>query len=174
MCVLLSFCSMSGNLLTTNHFALPPHCSHVLEVIDDPKPPVRAAGIEALGRAIIGALGSLGPAASGSAAAASAAPGAAAAAASESTGGVEHMLLVALEALYNADNERDVRAGVLRVLLSVLQVGRVARAGRVGRRALLKGSLYALGSASMSCGGCIPGLPALRFYHMCFCARVLA
>ncbi|KAL4423762.1 hypothetical protein ABPG75_001063 [Micractinium tetrahymenae] len=96
--------------------------SHVLEVINDPKPPVRATAIEALGRAIIGALGSLGPAPSGSGAAASAAdPGAAAAAASESTGGVEHMLLVALEALYNADNERDVQAGVLRVLLNVLQ-----------------------------------------------------
>lgn len=112
----------------------------MLEVINDPKPPVRAAAIEALGRAIIGALGSLGPAASGSTAAASAAyPGAAAAAASESTGGVEHMLLVALEALYNADNERDVHAGVLRVLLSVLQVGMVNRVGRAGWRAVTLG-----------------------------------
>ena len=45
--------------------AAPAPClrSHVLEVINDPKPPVRAAAIEALGRAIIGALGSLPPAA---------------------------------------------------------------------------------------------------------------
>lgn len=103
---------------------LPFPCSHVLEVINDPKPPVRAAAIEALGRAITGALGSLPPAAAPGAAAgagADAAAGAAAAAA-ESTGGVEHMLLVALEALHNGDKERDVRAGVLRVLLNVLQV----------------------------------------------------
>lgn len=119
---------------------LPQYCSHVLEVINDPKPPVRAAAIDALGRAIIGALGSLSPVASSSAAAASeAAPGARTVAARDSTGGVEHMLLVALEALYNADNERDVRAGVLRVLLSVLQVGRCSRAGRFDWRALLLG-----------------------------------
>lgn len=108
----------------------PPACSaplprsHVLEVINDPKPPVRAAAIEALGRAITGALGALPPAAPPAAAAAASGGegGAAAVAAAESTGGVEHMLLVALEALHNGDKERDVRAGVLRVLLNVLQV----------------------------------------------------
>lgn len=95
--------------------------SHVLEVIDDPKPPVRAAAVEALGRAIAGALGSLGlPSQSGAAAATSSGPSSDQASLNDSTGGVEHMLLVALEALY-ADKERDVRLGVLRVLLSVLQ-----------------------------------------------------
>lgn len=78
--------------------------SHVLEVISDPKPPVRAAAVDALGRSIIGALATLPPGSS-----------------TESTGGLEHMLLVALEALYNDDREQDIRLGVLRVLLNVLQ-----------------------------------------------------
>eukprot|EP00887_Chlorella_sp_A99_P002554 scaffold6.g2554.t1 len=90
--------------------------SHVLEVINDPRGPVRAAAIDALGRAISGALASLGaaPQPAGGGDGATPSP-------DSSTGGVEHMLLVALEALYNDDKERDVRAGVLRVLLSVLQ-----------------------------------------------------
>lgn len=94
--------------------------------MNDPKPPVRAAAIEALGRAITGALGALPPArpsSGGDGGQQLGAAAAAAASASESTGGVEHMLLVALEALYNGDKERDVRGGVLRVLLNVLQVG---------------------------------------------------
>jgi hypothetical protein len=97
-------------------------CSHVLEVMADPRPPVRAAAIEALGRAISGALASLPAAAAGEAAAAAAAADERAASAADSTGGVEHMLLVALEALYSASVEPDVRSGVLRVLISVLQV----------------------------------------------------
>ena len=117
---------------------LPLHrsCSHVLEVMNDPKPSVRAAAIEALGRAISGALGSLSPPQQSAAAAGEEAAGGPqqplahqqyqqqrlSSAASDSTGGVEHMLLVALEALYNGDKERDVRSGVLRVLLNVLQV----------------------------------------------------
>lgn len=89
--------------------------SHVLELVADPKPPVRSAAIDSLGRAIVGALASL-------AAATPAGKGAGpTAAAQESTGGLEHMLLVALEALYNDDRERDVRVGVLRVLRLVLQ-----------------------------------------------------
>jgi hypothetical protein len=48
---------------------------------------------------------------------------------SDSSGGVEHMLLVALEALHNDDREKDVRLGVLRVLLSILQVSRVTAIG---------------------------------------------
>jgi hypothetical protein len=101
----------------------------VLEVMNDPKPSVRAAAIEALGRAITGALGSLSPLQPSAAAAGEDAAGGPqqeqqrlSSAASDSTGGVEHMLLVALEALYNGDKERDVRSGVLRVLLNVLQV----------------------------------------------------
>lgn len=93
--------------------------SHVLEVINDPKPPVRAAAIEALGRAITGALGSLPAVATSSSEEGSA--GGTSRRGSESSGGVEHMLLVALEALYNNNKERDVRLGVLRVLLNVLQ-----------------------------------------------------
>ena len=94
----------------------------MLEVVNDPTPPVRAAAIEALGRAIVGALGSLSPAGSGAVQGPGGEGGLAArgSLATESTGGVEHMLLVALEALHNGGKERDVRAGVLRVLLSVL------------------------------------------------------
>lgn len=40
----------------------------------------------------------------------------------ESAGGVEYMLLVALESLYTGNAERDVQLGVLRTLLNVLQV----------------------------------------------------
>jgi len=104
-------------------------CSHVLEVINDPKPAVRSAAIEALGRAVVGALGSL-PSQGVTAAAAAAnsghQPTGHVASASDSTGGVEHMLLVALEALYSANKERDMQGAVLRVLLNVLQVGAVA------------------------------------------------
>lgn len=39
----------------------------------------------------------------------------------QDAGGVEHMLLVALESLYGQDRELDVRKGLLRVLLQVLQ-----------------------------------------------------
>lgn len=97
--------------------------SHVLEVVGDNSPLVRAAAIDALGRAIIGALGGL---PSASTAGASASPGKpppspGTSHGAESTGGLEHMLLVALEALHNDDRERDVRVGVLRVLLAVLQ-----------------------------------------------------
>lgn len=92
----------------------------MLEVINDPKPPVRAAAIEALGRAITGALGSLPAVATSSSE--EGGGGGTSRRGSESSGGVEHMLLVALEALYNNNKERDVRLGVLRVLLNVLQV----------------------------------------------------
>jgi len=85
--------------------------SHVLELVADSKTAVREAAIDALGRAIVGALSSL----------SSQSDGAARARAPDSTGGLEHMLLVALEALHNDDRERDVRIGVLRVLLLVLQ-----------------------------------------------------
>lgn len=42
--------------------------------------------------------------------------------AADNSGGVEYMLLVALESLYSGNAERDVQLGVLRVLLNVLQV----------------------------------------------------
>ena len=79
--------------------------SHVLELVADDKPQIREAAIEALGKAITGALESL-SANSGE---------------EDSTGGLEHMLLVALEALHNDDKGKDVQLGVLRVLLSILQ-----------------------------------------------------
>jgi len=113
--------------------------SHVLEIVDDPKPLVRAAAIDALGQAIVGALGGLrrntgsenndkDHSSSSSGANASSLGNSSAFVSStpnatvvESTGGLEHMLLVALEALHNDERERDVRVGVLRVLLAVLQ-----------------------------------------------------
>lgn len=126
--------------------------SHVLEIVDDPKPLVRVAAIDALGRAIEGALGGLcrtttttttttagnedrkdytkkSSSSSTDAVVNASSIGNNTASISnitsasivESTGGLEHMLLVALEALHNDERERDVRIGVLRVLLAVLQ-----------------------------------------------------
>lgn len=118
--------------------ASPAWCSHVLEAINDPKPPVRAAAIEALGRAITGALGSL-PAVAGRSSSEEGGSGGSSRRGSESSGGVEHMLLVALEALYNNNKERDVRLGVLRVLLNVLQVGQAGAGSWVESRWLLVG-----------------------------------
>ena len=92
-------------------------CSHVLEIISDPRPSVRGAAIEALGHAVVGTLANLRLL---DATAVLSTPGEQPG--SDSTGGVEHMLLVALEALYTADSERDVRLGVLQVLTGVLQV----------------------------------------------------
>ena len=121
--------------------------------MNDPKPSVRAAAIEALGRAITGALGSLSPPQPLAAAAGEEAAGGPQqhppAAASDSTGGVEHMLLVALEALYNGDKERDVRSGVLRVLLNVLQVR-----GEVGPGA--RGMINGRSSGVKSVHACCP------------------
>jgi hypothetical protein len=45
----------------------------------------------------------------------------------DDAGGVEYMLLVAMESLYSGNPERDVQLGVLRVLLNVLQVGMSCR-----------------------------------------------
>ena len=78
--------------------------SHVLELVGDSKQSIRESAIDALGRAITGTLANLHGSSTG-----------------DSTGGLEHMLLVALEALYNDDKEVDVRVGVLKVLSSVLQ-----------------------------------------------------
>jgi hypothetical protein len=78
--------------------------SHVLELVGDSKQSIRESAVEALGRAITGVLSNIHISADG-----------------ESTGGLEHMLLVALEALHNDDKEVDVQVGVLKVLSSVLQ-----------------------------------------------------
>lgn len=78
--------------------------SHVLELVGDSKQSIRESAIEALGRAITGILSNLHVSSD-----------------RDSTGGLEHMLLVALEALHNDDKEIDVQVGVLKVLSSVLQ-----------------------------------------------------
>jgi len=113
--------------------------SHCLEVIGDPKPPVRAAAIDALGRAIVGSLGEIQQGGLGGTNVAAGGGGGTAqqqqlnpirstpphppssSSSSSSSGGVEHMLLVALESLYIDDREKDVKTGVLNVLLMVLQ-----------------------------------------------------
>jgi hypothetical protein len=111
--------------------------SHCLEVIGDPKPPVRAAAIDALGRAIVGSLGEIQQGGLGGTNAVASGGGGTTPqqqqltpiqstpphppSSSSSTGGVEHMLLVALESLYNDDREKDIKTGVLNVLLMVLQ-----------------------------------------------------
>ena len=96
-----------------------PFLSHVLELLQDSKPSIREAAIDALGKAITGTLANL------------------------HSGGLEigvsnndnhiedenasvqidrleNMVLVALESLHN-DRERDVQVGVLKVLAQVLQ-----------------------------------------------------
>ncbi len=78
--------------------------SHVLELVADSKASIREAAVEALGRAITGTLTNLNVSVE-----------------EESTEGLEHMLLVALEALHNDDKEVDVQVGVLKVLSQVLQ-----------------------------------------------------
>ena len=94
--------------------------SHVLEVLASPKPALRNAAMEAVGTAINGALAE--PA---SPAEPAAADNSAAALGRDSADsferGVEHMLLVALTALYSDDRDMDVRLGVLRVAITVLQ-----------------------------------------------------
>ena len=85
--------------------------SHVLELIGNEKAQIREAAIDALGRAITVALQSLGSPPNRSQDQDDV----------DSTGGLEHMLLVALEALHNDDREHNVQVGVLKVLLSVLQ-----------------------------------------------------
>ena len=101
--------------------------AHVLEVLASPKLAVRAAAMDAVGSAINGAL-------QRREAAAASPPGGGPISISaeerqstaceppaDAAAGVEHMLLVALTALYTADREVDVRLGVLRVAITVLQ-----------------------------------------------------
>lgn len=96
--------------------------AHVLEVLGSPKSGLRDAALDAVGRAINGALAR--PAAAAAATADSqglGGYGTSAESDSDAASGVEHMLLVALTALYTPDREVDVRLGVLRVALTVLQ-----------------------------------------------------
>ncbi|KAK9810126.1 hypothetical protein WJX72_005196 [[Myrmecia] bisecta] len=93
--------------------------SHLVEVLDHNKASIRGAAIEALGKAVTGALHQILPTNDGPAARPGAGEGGAGA--GEDGGAVEHMLMVALEALYKDDQEQDVRMGILRVLLQVLQ-----------------------------------------------------
>ena len=94
--------------------------SHVLEVLASPKPALRSAAMEAVGSAINGALAE--PASQSQ----PATPDSNGTATCETNTdsfqrGVEHMLLVALTALYTDDRDMDVRLGVLRVAITVLQ-----------------------------------------------------
>ena len=103
--------------------------SHVLEVLASTKPALRSAAMEAVGTAINGALAEP--------------PSPLESTTADSNGqvlseegrdtfarGVEHMLLVALTALYTDDRDMDVRLGVLRVAITILQ-----RHGEVALRA---------------------------------------
>ncbi len=94
--------------------------SHVLEVLASPKPALRSAAMEAVGTAINGALAE--PASPAEPASVDS-NGAARNPESPDSfeRGVEHMLLVALTALYTDDRDVDVRLGVLRVAITVLQ-----------------------------------------------------
>ena len=94
--------------------------AHLLEVLGSPKAALRTAALDALGKAINGALaqplaldglGGMPPTANTRLSQMD----------REAAVGVEHMLLVALTALYTPDREVDVRLGVLRVALTVLQ-----------------------------------------------------
>ena len=121
-----------------------PFLSHVLELVQDPKPSVREAAIDALGKAINGTLANLH--ARDRDGAGRGAGGGPLGTRGDGVGGEEHedevynvenardlghvdaqqlqllenMVLVALESLYNG-NERDVQLGVLKVLGQVLQ-----------------------------------------------------
>ncbi len=94
--------------------------SHVLEVLASPKPALRSAAMEAVGTAINGALAE--PASPAEPASVDSNGAARNPESSDSfERGVEHMLLVALTALYTDDRDMDVRLGVLRVAITVLQ-----------------------------------------------------
>ena len=94
--------------------------SHVLEVLASPKPALRSAAMEAVGTAINGALAE--PASPAEPASVDSNGAARHPESSDSfEHGVEHMLLVALTALYTDDRDVDVRLGVLRVAITVLQ-----------------------------------------------------
>jgi hypothetical protein len=106
--------------------------AHIVELLHSGVPQIRAAAIDALDRLLTGALGPAAAAAAAPAATAPATPPAArgpsgaqpaagAAAAALTAGGIEHMLLVALESVYKEEREPDVRQGLLRVALHVLQ-----------------------------------------------------
>jgi hypothetical protein len=96
--------------------------AHVLEVLASPKVALRAAAMDAVGKAINGALArpNLSPA-SPTGSRAFTEDVESASYDDDAAAGVEHMLLVALTALYTADREVDVRLGVLRVAITVLQ-----------------------------------------------------
>ena len=94
--------------------------SHVLEVLASPKPALRSAAMEAVGTAINGALAEP-PSPPEPATADSNGQATSSNSADSFARGVEHMLLVALTALYTDDRDMDVRLGVLRVAITVLQ-----------------------------------------------------
>eukprot|EP00884_Botryococcus_braunii_P011071 jgi/Botrbrau1/19966/Bobra.0059s0082.1 len=86
---------------------------HIVEVLGEAKPPLRASGTEALGRAIGGALTSLHSTSSSGRGSESGG--------AKDGGAAEHMLLVSLESVYRDAQQPDVRLGLLRVLLHILQ-----------------------------------------------------
>ena len=99
-----------------------PFLSHVLELIQDSKPSIREAAVDALGKAITGTLANLhgGVDTITADGTITGETSVAVDTAAVQIDLLENMVLVALESLYN-DRERDVQVGVLKVLSQVLQ-----------------------------------------------------
>lgn len=108
------------------HNLWPIFLDHLVELLSDGRPSVRAAATDAVGQAVGGALAHV---TAGGKDVAEASPNtmrAAAAAAApfeagEDGGAAEHMLMVALETLFKDAAEVDVQLGLLRVVLQILQ-----------------------------------------------------
>lgn len=87
----------------------PRFMDNMADVLGNPAEPLRAAGLEALDRAVVGVIGVLRD------------PGFAGGAGSEGVARVEHSVLLELERLFRSAETEDLRAGSLRVLFNALQ-----------------------------------------------------
>lgn len=114
------------NLQRINHL-WPIFLSHVMELLSHPKGSIRNAAIEALAKAVVGALSHIKSAVNADHSQAELKPpvieadGEQTDSAIEQTTDVEGMLMLALGKLYKEDRELDVQMGLLRVILQVLQ-----------------------------------------------------
>ncbi|EIE25629.1 hypothetical protein COCSUDRAFT_83636 [Coccomyxa subellipsoidea C-169] len=101
--------------LSRVHDLWPILLDHIVELLSDSRAALRTAAVDALGRALTGALAACvsAPSQPGDSAESSGA--------GSDWGATEHMLLMALESLYKDAEELDVRLGLLRVLLQILQ-----------------------------------------------------